>query len=198
MRLASAVTLAACVLPQRFAPSPEPLCAPQTATSRRALLAVLLPAAAMPLPSFAETASPLTPSAMLTAGQWLNDLKRARNGVSELRPLVARGEDRDYEAVRVNIRKPPVNGIRKACSKVLMLLPENSPAFKEKNKVYEDIKKDLEELDAGCKPDLKTRPDLVALLSKFETDLESFGSGLGVAAADPQPAAAAPSALSAE
>ena len=78
--------------------TPPSLCkhAPPAAigTSRRALLAVLLPAAITlpnvltPLPAFAETPSLLTPSKMLTAGEYLNDIRAARRGLDELRPLL--------------------------------------------------------------------------------------------------------------
>lgn len=156
--------------------------------SRRAVFGTLLPVALATLASPSSTAAvdapALTPSAMLTAGQYLNDIKQARNGLEEVRPLISLNEERGYEATRITIRKPPVNGIRKACSKLLTLLDEKSATYKAKSQLYDAIKLDLGALDDGCRPDLKTRPDLLALVTKLQSDLDEFGSGLGVSAAD--------------
>lgn len=153
--------------------------------SRRVLLAAAI-AAVAPVPAFAETMSPLTPSAMLTAGEWLNDIKAAKLGLAELKPLLEQNDDSGYEAVRINIRKAPLNGIRKACSKIIALLPDGA-AKASKSKTYDKIKKGLEALDGGCRPEVTARGDLLGMLATLEADLGSFGEGLGVVAA-PSPA----------
>ena len=166
---------------------------------RRTLLAACVPAAFVsPLPAFAD-APLLTPSAMLTAGQYLNDIKAARRGLDDVAPLIVRDSTEGFEAARITIRKEPVNGIRKACSKIIMLLPEGSAGRKEKDKIYESIKKNLETLDNGMRPEAKERPDNLALLKTVQMELDAFSEGLGIAAADPPappppppPAAAAP------
>ena len=141
----------------------------------------------------------LTPSAMLTAGQYLSDIKAARRGLDDVAPLIVRDSTEGFEAARITIRKEPVNGIRKACSKIIMLLPEGSAGRKEKDKIYESIKKNLETLDNGMRPEAKERPDNLALLKTVQMELDAFSEGLGIAAADPPappppppPAAAAP------
>ena len=178
MKVVATIARALCVLPPCGTAPP--------CTTRRAVLAAL-PIAIAPLYARAEVASPLTASQMLTAGQWLNDIKAARRGLDEVRPLLEMNEDRGYEAVRVTVRKAPVNGIRKACSKILQLLPENSPALKAKTKLYENIKKTLGELDDGARPDVKPRPDLMKLLTQLQADLDEFAAGLGISAAEPEP-----------
>ena len=136
---------------------------------------------------------------MLTAGQYLNDIKAARRGLDDVAPLIVRDSTEGFEAARITIRKEPVNGIRKACSKIIMLLPEGSAGRKEKDKIYESIKKNLETLDNGMRPEAKERPDNLALLKTVQMELDAFSEGLGIAAADPPappppppPAAAAP------
>lgn len=146
--------------------------------SRRAVC--LGGAVALCHPTQSVHAAVLTASAALTAGPYLNDVKAARRGLDEVKPLLELEEARGYEAVRVAIRKPPVSGIRKACSKVLQLLPEKSEALKEKTKIYDAIKKDLEAIDNGCRPDVEKRPDLPALLARLQTELDAFGEGLAV------------------
>ena len=115
----------------------------------------------------------------------MNDLRAARSALqTEITPLLELKEDRGYEATRVTIRKPPINGIRKAASKVVKLLEENGNAefAKEKNKVYDSIKASLGAIDDGCRPDLARRPDLLGLLGKLVSDLDEFGKGLGIEA----------------
>lgn len=140
--------------------------------------------------STAAAAPPLTGSQLLTAGEYLNDLRAARGALTkEITPLLELKEDRGYEATRVTIRKPPINGIRKAASKVVKLLEDNGNAelAKEKNKVYDAIKVSLGAIDDGCRPDLAKRPDLLGLLGKLVADLESFEKGLGIEAASAAP-----------
>ena len=54
------------------------------------------------------------------AGEYLGDVKDARRGLEDLQPLLERSTDSGNEAVRIALRKAPVSGIRKACSKVLV------------------------------------------------------------------------------
>ena len=121
---------------------------------------------------------------MLTAGQYLNDIKAARKGLDDFKPLLALNEDRGYEAVRVELRKAPVSGIRKACSKLITLLPEGSATAKAKTKIYDDIKKELGQLDDGCREGVSSRPDLLAIVEAMQANLDAMGTGLGVTAAE--------------
>jgi hypothetical protein len=138
------------------------------------------------MPTSASAAAALTGSQLLTAGQYLNDLGAARLALkNEVSPLLELKEDRGYEATRVTIRKPPINGVRKAASKVVKLLEENGATelAKEKNMVYDSIKASLGAIDDGCRPELAKRPDLLGLLNKLIDDLDTFGKGLGIEAA---------------
>ena len=135
------------------------------------------------LPFQAIAEPPLTASQMLTAGQYLNDLSDARAALkADVAPLIERQDGPGYDAVRITIRKPPINSVRKACSKVVKLLEDNGmkDQAKAKDKVYESIKVGLGAIDDGCRPDLEKRPDLMALLTKLEDDLAQFGEGLGI------------------
>ena len=49
----------------------------------------------------------------------------------------------------------------------------------------ERIKRTLGELDDGCRPDLKSRPDLLAMVVKLESDLDVFVEGFGIATPEP-------------
>ena len=61
------------------------------------------------------------------------------------------------------------------------MLPEKSDAQATKTQLYTDIKKGLEAIDAGCRPEVEKRPDLLALLAKLQGDLDAFGAGLEAA-----------------
>lgn len=134
---------------------------------------------------------------MLTAGQYLNDLSAARRGLEPLRPLLVRADEAAYNSIRIEIRKPPVSGIRKACSKIIKLLEEGgngASLAKAKGKIYETIKLELTALDDGCRPDMQSRPDLSNIITQLETSLDDFSKGLVVvaeSALEPTPAPAA-------
>ena len=155
-------------------------------------------------PSRAFAESPLTPSQMLTVGGYLNDLSDAKKALkAEITPLLELKEQRGYEAARITLRKPPINGIRKACSKVVKLLEENGSkkVAAEKDAVYSSIKIGLADLDNGCKEAvaLEKNPDLLVALTKLEDNLEAFGQGLGVVSNSAvSEAAAEPVAVAAE
>ena len=160
---------------------------------RRAVLSAL-PAFALPLaplPALADGGE-LTASQLLTVKEYLTDLREARRGLEEVRPLLELKEDRGYEATRITIRKAPVNSIRKACSKTLTTLDKNSALFKTKTAQYEQIKVGLGALDDACRPDLANRPDALPLLDKLEASLDEFGKGLGITVVDSLDAAPAP------
>ena len=130
--------------------------------------------------------APLTASQLLTVGEYVNSLSSAQKSIkADLTPLLEIGEDRGYEAARITLRKPPMNGIRKACSKVVKLLEDNgaSAVAAEKNKIYDSIKRSLAVIDDGCRPELASRPDFAAELAQLEKDLSAFRDGLGVAPA---------------
>ena len=120
---------------------------------------------------------PLTGSQLLTAGEYLRDLREARRGLEALRPLLARDDDAGYEAARVELRKPPVNGIRKAASKLIALLPEGDYR-KKRDAQYDAIKKTLGSIDDGCRPEAK-RDNLSNQLTKLQENLDSFTAGYG-------------------
>ena len=135
---------------------------------------------------------------MLTAGQFVNEVVAARKGASELRPLLELREGRGYEAVRTALRKPPLNSIRKSCSKLLALLPESGSTRKAKAAQYESIKATLGVLDDGCRPDVEPRPDLLGELAKLEKALGDFGDGFGVSAYASEAERASAAAVAAE
>lgn len=157
---------------------PPPPAGPAVGRRAACLGLAALPVLLRPRAALAEPPA-LTPSQMLTAGQYLNEVKDARRGLSELRPLL---EGESYEAVRTSLRKPPLNGIRKACSKLLLLLADGSPLRKQKTATYEAIKVSLGVLDDGCRPDVAARPDLLAELAKLDAGLDRFSDGFGVSA----------------
>lgn len=143
--------------------------------------------------AFAATAAPVqavtlagvSPSKMLTIGQYLNDVRSARAGILELKPLLEKGTS-GYEQVRVELRKPPANGIRKAASKVLIQL-DGTELYAEKNEQYESIKLSLAALDNGCRPASAALPGaMVAEADKLASLLEDFGRGFPVKYAEPQ------------
>jgi hypothetical protein len=150
-------------------------------TTRRSVL-VALPAAAALLPSLAASAATeapaLTPATLAYIEPYLTDLTAARRGLAEVRTLLELNEDRGFEAVRVTIRKPPLSGIRKACSKVIKELPLDSTVLKSKTALYDSIKVKLEAIDGGCRPGLDKRPDLLGMVAQLEADLDAFGDGL--------------------
>ena len=166
--------------------SAPPVMAPITVGRRACCLG--LGALALPSAAFADPV--LTPSAMLTAGQYLNDLKAAGRGLADVRPLLELNEDRGYEAARIAIRKEPVNMIRKACSKVLALIKDggDSRVLAEKTAVYDAIKEGLGALDYNCRPEINPRPDTLKILAKLEDDVASFGVGLGISSDAPNDA----------
>ena len=154
--------------------------------TRRSVL-VTLPAAATLLPALtarAATEAPaFTPATLAYMEPYLLDLTAARRGLDEVRTLLELNEDRGYEAVRITIRKPPLSGIRKACSKVIAQLPLESSVLKSKSALYDSIKVKLEAIDGGCRPGLEKRPDLVAMVAQLQADLDAFGEGLVAVAA---------------
>merc|ERR1712087_41073 len=98
-----------------------------------------------------SAADELSGSKALTIGQYMSDVREVRRGLEELQSLLELGEERGNEAFRIALRKPPVSGLRKACSKVLI------------------------ELDDGAKPGLPQKPaELVAELNKLESLLDTF------------------------
>ena len=129
MLLSSAAGL---TLPQRPATAPRPTV---TTCGRRAALlqgtSLLAVTAVMPpLPAGAE---PLSASRMLSARQYIVDLKEAINALDQVRPLLERRDVGGYDAARQALRKQPVFGIRKACSKILIVL-EGDERLKAKTK----------------------------------------------------------------
>ena len=79
--------------------------------SRRAACCAL-PLAVLPLAATAAT--PLSASRVFSVREYVLDLKAARRGLDELTPLLERREPKTYEEARILLRKPPVNGVRKA------------------------------------------------------------------------------------
>lgn len=88
--------------------------------------------------------------------------------------------------MRVELRKPPANGIRKAASKVLIQL-DGTELYAEKNNQYERIKLSLTALDDGCRPTSAALPDaMVQEADKLASLLEEFGRGFPAKYAEPQ------------
>jgi hypothetical protein len=148
-----------------------------TQVSRRAVFTALpIAAVALPMTTDAALAS-MTPARKITAGPLLDDIKAARRGLEDVRPLIELNEAKGYDAARIAFRKEPLNGIRKACTYLIMLLPKGSDELSEKTKLYETIKTGIQEFDDGCRPDTETRPDLQGMLSTLSANLEAFAVG---------------------
>jgi len=148
------------------------------AVSRRFAVASAASAAfaAAVMPGHAATLPGITPSKMLTIGQYLNDVRDARAGVLTLPPLLETGTP-GFEKVRVELRKPPANGIRKAASKVLTQL-EGTELYSAKSALYEGIKASLSALDDGCRVGTVATPaEMVAEAEKLAALLDTFGNG---------------------
>merc|ERR1712066_1197671 len=118
---------------------------------------------------------------MLTIGQYLVDLKEARLGLKPLVPLVESASPKDCEQFRVELRKPPLQGIRKACSKALFQLDEKSALRASKEQQYTDIKKSLGLLDDACREGVdRSGKDLPGMLSTLGDQIAAFESGFGI------------------
>lgn len=129
------------------------------------------------LPAAAAEEAPLTGSQLLTAGEYLRDLRDARKGLDALKPLLEENTDSGYEKARLELRKPPVSGIRKAASKLITLLPDGSYK-KTRDAQYTAIKASLGAIDDGCRPEAK-RGDLLAELAKMQENMDLFTAGYG-------------------
>ena len=92
------------------------------------------------LPLAATASTPLSASRAFSVREYVLDLKAARRGLDELTPLLERREVKGYEEARFLLRKPPVNGVRKARQPYQTapkpaprnqgaLLPERSPTL---------------------------------------------------------------------
>merc|ERR1712087_383298 len=114
----------------------------------------------------------------LTIGQYMSQVREARRGLEELQTLLELGEERGNEAFRIALRKPPVSGLRKACSKVILEL-EGASMASSKQRIYTDMKASLAALDDGARPGLQKKPaEMVAELNKLESLLDTFGKEL--------------------
>merc|ERR1712032_494556 len=127
-------------------------------------------------------ADPFSTARILTIGEYLNDVRDARRGLEDLQPLLERGSQNDNEAVRMALRKPPVSGIRKACSKVLIQLEGGgSPLLRAKQADYEKVKVALGALDDGCRNGAgKSAEDNISELMILEESLDEFITGLKI------------------
>merc|ERR1712006_83251 len=94
--------------------------------------------------------TPTSASKLLTINQYLVDIRESRQGLQRLVPLLESASAKDCEAFRVELRKPPFSGIRKAASKVILQLDESS-VRSSKEKQYAEIKKSLALLDDSCR-----------------------------------------------
>ena len=126
----------------------------------------------------------VTPSKLLSIGEYVRDLDDARKGVDALAPLTIDPANR-CEDVRVALRKPLVNGIRKACSKVLLQLEDNASLLAAKTRSYEAVKVEIGNLDEACRgvdSTAKVAPPTAADLSNrvaaLSRSLEDFTNGL--------------------
>ena len=167
-----------------------------TTWSRRAVCALPL---VLPLAATAATAStPLTASRQFSVREYVLDLKSARRGLDELTPLLERREVKGYEEARFLLRKPPVNGVRKAASKVLIVLEGDKERLPAKTKDYDDIKIAFGKLDDGCKVAIESAmtkepatPDLIPALDELKAGIDRFVSGFELPKPPPPPVPAA-------
>ena len=128
---------------------------------------------------------PVSASKLLTIGQYLVDVKEARQGVKPLLPLVQSPgpSSTDCERLRMELRKPPLQGIRKACNKCILQLEEGSPLRATKETQYTAIKKSLASVDDACREGVdRSQLDLPAMLATLGEQLKEFETGFGIAA----------------
>ncbi|KAL1529870.1 hypothetical protein AB1Y20_000800 [Prymnesium parvum] len=129
----------------------------------------------------AAGADQLGASKMLTIGQYLEDLREARNSLPRLQPLLENPSETSCKAFRVELRKAPFSGIRKACSKVILVLDEKSTLRSTKEQQYEDIKQSLGSIDDACRDGVdRSSLDLVGMLTTMGDRLQAFEKGFGI------------------
>lgn len=134
--------------------------------------------------SRAAEANELGASVKLTIGQYLVDLREARFRLKPLIPLVQSGSSSSCKEFRVELRKDPLSGIRKACSKILLQLDEKSELRALKERQYEDIKKSLALVDDACRESVdRSKMDLVGMVTKLSDDIRAFEDGFGISVA---------------
>eukprot|EP00967_Tisochrysis_lutea_P109064 scaffold169390_cov31-Tisochrysis_lutea.AAC.5 len=159
---------------------------PEILTRRFALVSAVSVLSLVPAlrPVHAGTLPGVSPSKLLTIGEYLNDIRSARAGVLGLTPLLETGQQ-GYERARVELRKPPSNGIRKAATKILLQL-EGTELYEVKIAQYDKIKTSLAALDDGCRPSSGTQPAaMVGEAEKLAALLQEFGEGFPVKDAMP-------------
>ena len=93
-------------------------------------------------------------------------------------PLLEKRDSRGYEEARLALRTPPINGIRKAASKILIVL-EGDERLAGKAKDYDAAKVALGKLDAGCKEAFEQNktPDLLPIVGELQASIDSLISG---------------------
>lgn len=174
---------------------------PTPLATRRAVLATAasaLPLVVQPHAVHALAVAPvagLSGSQMLTVGEYIQDIREARRGLEPIRSLLELQEERSFEAARIELRKPPVNNIRKPVSKTLGLL-EAGPFKSAREAEYELVKKQLTVVDDLCRPgtDADKRRSAPAELTALEDALDRFSSAFMPPPPPPPPPAAPESA----
>eukprot|EP00966_Prymnesium_polylepis_P182667 4232200-Prymnesium_polylepis.1 len=139
--------------------------------------AALLVGGAVSRPRAASAAqlAGVSPSKMLTIGQYLEDLREARLGLKLLVPLVEGASASDCEEIRQGLRKPPVQNVRKAASKSIMQLDEKSQLRTTKDAQYTAIKKSLGALDDACRDGVdRSKLDLPGMLATLSDQIAAF------------------------
>merc|ERR1719181_2112535 len=117
----------------------------------------------------AEPAAQLSPAQLLSVGQYIPDLRDARRALDGVRLLAERDDERGYEEVRQALLTVPINGIRKAASKVLKEIKDDGYRA-QRTAQYETIKQYLTVIDDKARPGADRSgvnlPEQVALLQK--------------------------------
>ena len=102
----------------------------------------------------------------------------ARRSLDKLVPLIEENtQDAKLEA-RTALRKPPANGVRKACSKIIAELEPGTLLYREKESQYASIKRGLGSLDDGLREQSTAgTEELLAELDRLGESMDAFANG---------------------
>lgn len=128
--------------------------------------------------------APLSPAELLSVSQYLPALRQAGRALDRVRPLAEQDNDRGYEQLRIALRSEPINQIRKAATKLLKEIRDDSYRAK-RSAQYDAIIARLTALDDLARPGADrsavNMPEQVTLLQK---SIDAFTEGYSI---EPRP-----------
>ncbi len=153
--------------------------APAAAAAIASVALAATPHVARAAAAAVDPASAISPSRLLTVRQYLGDVKEARRGLDKLAPLIQDPLTSDNKLqARGVLRKPPTNGVRKACTKILDALEPGTPLIVKKTQQYDAIKQSLGALDDGLRETSSlSSVELLAQLDSLESAFDAFSDG---------------------